>query len=129
MKLNSPISLAFVLLGQSFACVRFEGQITNAGALSGLNGISATVTDNGLRVCDGGSRIDQDGHYSLSCLPGYMFAVTKNAATSWYNNNGGGAWQIDLHRSSSTDCCGGEGKNGGCAFSCTYYHWDTSYFC
>ncbi|KAH7351333.1 hypothetical protein BKA65DRAFT_500203 [Rhexocercosporidium sp. MPI-PUGE-AT-0058] len=50
--------------------------------------VYAYSIDNGLTTCNTqwGYRIDQDGHFSLSCLPGYVYAFTQNGAVAWYAN-------------------------------------------
>ena len=67
MKLSAPLYFAFAFIAQSYACVHFQGNIADGGTLSGLSGINAFVVDNGVTVCPGAARIDQDGHYSLNC--------------------------------------------------------------
>ncbi|KFZ18575.1 hypothetical protein V501_01140 [Pseudogymnoascus sp. VKM F-4519 (FW-2642)] len=128
MKLTSPLTFAFALIAQSHACVHFVGSI-ELNPLPTLSGMNAEVTDNGVVVCSGPTYTDQDGHFSLRCNPGFVFAATKNSALAWYQNSGGQSWEVNLHATRSTKCCGGERPNGGCAITCTDYDWDTYLFC
>ena len=81
---------------------------------SGYTFVDVHVDDNGSRVCDSdwGWRIDNDGHPSLTCLDGYIYAT--NGETSWYANNGGGSFTID---------------NVSWVFEGYSWHWDQTLFC
>ena len=67
MKLFTTLATTLVFTLPTLACLRVHGGITHdpLPGLSGIYGVEAI--DNGLVVCSVGmgSRIDQDGHYSL----------------------------------------------------------------
>jgi hypothetical protein len=67
MKLLTSLATTLVFTLPTLACLRVHGGITHdpLPGLSGIYGVEAI--DNGLVVCSVGmgSRIDQDGHYSL----------------------------------------------------------------
>ena len=65
-------------------CLHTEGETTSGTG----NLVYAFSNDNGQTTCtnDWGSRIDQDGHWSLTCLPGYVYAFTKDGSKHWYSN-------------------------------------------
>ena len=118
-------------LTSTLACLHTWGD-THADALPGLSGIgSCGAIDNGLTVChsDWGSRIDQDGHYSITCLPGYVYAFTKNGAKTWYANPiNAFSWTNDP--SHNTYCCYGTcDDRKGAELSCTDYDWDKWMYC
>ncbi|KAH6704084.1 hypothetical protein BKA61DRAFT_581332 [Leptodontidium sp. MPI-SDFR-AT-0119] len=129
MKLTSPLFSAFALIAPSSACLHLWGEITDTGGTLTTGGISATVIDNGVNVCPGGARIDQDDHFSMYCLPGYVFAITKTASKAWFQNSAGTSWEIDPKPKRTFDCCGGILANGHCTFPCTNYDWDVWLFC
>jgi hypothetical protein len=70
MKLFTTPATTLVFTLPTLACLRVHGGITHdpLPGLSGIYGVEAI--DNGLVVCSVGmgSRIDQDGHYSLWVL-------------------------------------------------------------
>jgi hypothetical protein len=86
MKLITVFSATLQLftIVPTLACLVVEGTIDIE-----LNWLDyARVVDNGLLVCSNswGVRIDQDNHYSLGCLPGYIYAVTTDGGMAWYRN-------------------------------------------
>ncbi|KAH7342561.1 hypothetical protein BKA65DRAFT_478435 [Rhexocercosporidium sp. MPI-PUGE-AT-0058] len=92
MKL-STIAATALLVTPNLACLEWRGQLTWVPFL-GYSGVDGVVIDNGLEVCNSrwGWRIDNDGHPQFDCLPGYIYAT--DGVTSWYRNNGGGAWAL-----------------------------------
>ncbi|KAF1944126.1 hypothetical protein EJ02DRAFT_464434 [Clathrospora elynae] len=122
--------LALSAIPAALACLHTWGD-AHDDALPGLDGIgSCGAVDNGLTVCssDWGSRIDQDGHYIISCLPGYVYAFTKNGATTWYANPSNAFSWTNGPRSSSY-CCYGACDDKGPTLSCTDYDWDKWMYC
>ncbi|KFY88751.1 hypothetical protein V500_06148 [Pseudogymnoascus sp. VKM F-4518 (FW-2643)] len=83
MKTTFIFPTVLILLRPTVACLHAWGTITHS-LWPGLSGITAQVDDNGGRVCSGGSHFDQDGHYSLTCVPGYVYAVTQDGGFAWY---------------------------------------------
>lgn len=85
MKLTTflSVTLQAITITSTFACLETTGTISNTGVPGGIETI-----DNGLTTCssDWGWRIDQDGHISLNCLSGYIYAVTLDASMAWYRN-------------------------------------------
>ncbi|KAH8806788.1 hypothetical protein DL96DRAFT_1562338 [Flagelloscypha sp. PMI_526] len=119
-------SQAASISGRVPALMRFEG-CTLTDDFHGTT-ISATVWDQGTKVCDDGSRIDQDGHLSLTCNPGYIYAVTKNGAHAWVRTPNV-VFEMDqtafLKRDFIDDCYGaGDPGDGGVRFRCTQICWD-----
>jgi hypothetical protein len=100
--------------------------------IHGAGGISAgcEAIDNGHVVCNAqwGSRIDQDGHSRISCLAGYIWAVNKNGAVSWYSN-GVGSFKLDKDVKDERYCCVGACDDKGGKFNCINYHGDKWPFC
>lgn len=85
MKLTTILSTTLQLLAitPTLACLEARGQVSFLGDVLSIN-----VIDNGALVCSDawGWRIDQDDHISLSCLAGYIYAVTKDGSLAWYRN-------------------------------------------
>ncbi|KAK9421648.1 hypothetical protein SUNI508_05578 [Seiridium unicorne] len=79
MKLSAFLPITTVL-----GCLHTEG-FTESGT---GNLVYAFSNDNGATTCtnDWGYREDQDGHWSPTCLPGYVYAFTKDASRHWYSN-------------------------------------------
>jgi hypothetical protein len=78
-----PVTLGLFSV-PSLGCLHTEGYtLPGDGAL-----VYAFSNDNGRTTCtnDWGSREDQDGHWSLTCLPGYVYAFTKDGSQHWYSN-------------------------------------------
>ncbi|KAF8857249.1 hypothetical protein BDZ45DRAFT_674896 [Acephala macrosclerotiorum] len=66
------------------ACLQISGVVDDNGSV-----FTVSTTDNGLVTCDAfnmGWRIDQDGHFSANCLPGYVYATTLDGSFAWYAN-------------------------------------------
>ncbi|KAH7401713.1 hypothetical protein DE146DRAFT_779905 [Phaeosphaeria sp. MPI-PUGE-AT-0046c] len=132
MKLPTRLILAISAIPYASGCLRVHGSIQKVpDIISGTGGIDAgcEAIDNGRVVCSAqwGSRIDQDNHYSISCLPGYVWAFTKNGAVSWYSN-GVNSFQFDNDVKSERYCCVGACDDKGPKFSCTDYYWDKKLF-
>jgi len=104
MKLSTALSttLQFLVISPALAGLEAFGVITPQGTL----GYAITV-DNNETTCNSnwGWRIDQDDHYSLECLPGYVYAFTLNGATSWYSN---GVLSWELQQATQTDGSGAD---------------------
>ena len=85
MKLTIFVYTALELLtiAPALACLEATGSVSTSGNVDFIR-----VTDNGAITCnsDWGWRIDQDNHISLSCLSGYIYAVTKDGSLAWYQN-------------------------------------------
>ncbi|OBT40068.1 hypothetical protein VE00_09373 [Pseudogymnoascus sp. WSF 3629] len=83
MKLSALLPAALIAAAPALACLETNGSIDLAGNVERI-----TAIDNGTLVCDSawGHRIDQDGHISLTCKPGYVYAVTKDGSMGWYRN-------------------------------------------
>ena len=89
MKINIlSASLSLVAISPSLACLHTYGQVLTDIKRSYYKLLWAGATDNGLDVCDieWGWRIDQDGHFSITCLAAYVYAFTKDGETAWYSN-------------------------------------------
>jgi len=84
MKLKSllPTAVLLSIASPALACLQVTGKIVGNGIYS------ATVVDNGLTVCNAawGWRVDQDDHFSLTCISPYIYAVTRNGGLAWYRN-------------------------------------------
>ena len=83
-------SLSFFAVSPSLACLQTYGSVPGSvfpRVEYSLNW--AGVTDNGKDVCDtawGAARLDHDGHFSVPCLAGYVYAFKTDASTAWYSN-------------------------------------------
>ncbi|KAF2488781.1 hypothetical protein BU16DRAFT_544941 [Lophium mytilinum] len=112
-------------VGKALACVHAYGYIDDCPIDVGDCGRYATLTDNGGVVCQGDiGTIDQDGHYTIHCNPGYVWAFTQNLAHSWYGY-GSASFQWDQHvDTGSWDCGICTGKNGHCQH-CSTRQFDT----
>jgi hypothetical protein len=119
MKLTSlslPI-LTFLLATPTLACLEIYGvlDLTDAGSEFAF----ALTVDNGSETCGeryGAVRIDQDGHWSLACAEGYVYAFTLDGTTAWYSN-GINSWSFSQ---SVVNLDGGDGS---------YAWWDGTWFC
>lgn len=88
MKLPSLALALLTVVPSALACVHSTRSITH-DPFNIQSGIGAELWDSGSVVCGGSVgtwRIDQDGHCSAGCRPGYVFAVSKNGAMAWYRN-------------------------------------------
>ncbi|KFY39990.1 hypothetical protein V494_03721 [Pseudogymnoascus sp. VKM F-4513 (FW-928)] len=83
MKFTTLIPAALIAAAPALACLETIGSIDLRGNVQ-----SIVAIDNGVTVCDSarGHRIDQDGHISVTCNPGFVYAVTKDASMGWYKN-------------------------------------------
>lgn len=65
MKCAPVLVASLTMTVPALACLRIKGGITHdpLPGLSGIYGVEAI--DNGVTVCSGGARIDQDNHYSM----------------------------------------------------------------
>jgi len=94
MKLVSlyPFALQLLAAVPTLACLTVKGTIDTDFDMIDY----AQVYDNGLLVCNNawGTWTDQDNHYALSCLPGYVYATTKDGGFAWYRNNAGNAYSF-----------------------------------
>jgi hypothetical protein len=129
LRLSTVVALTLMSLTPALACLHSTGSIVHDPL--GINsGISATVTDNGGVVCtDANSRIDQDGHYSLGCIPGYVYAVTKDARTAWYGYGSVSFQFLQDPSSDSYDCYGACDDKKGACIQCDEYSWDVYEYC
>jgi hypothetical protein len=77
------ITLQLLAVTPTLGCLHTSGVIGVPGGLG-----YAFSNDNGETTCtnDWGVRIDQDGHYSLTCLPGYVYAFSQDGSQAWYAN-------------------------------------------
>ncbi len=101
--------LPLLVAAPSLACLEAMGWVTSSGDLD-----FAQTIDNGQITCDStrGSRIDQDGHISLTCNAGYVYAFTKDGKTAWYANP---SQSFTLDLSPDTESA--------------YVFWDKNFFC
>jgi hypothetical protein len=85
MKLTTLLSTTLQLLTITPALAYLE--VTGAISIYGNLDLALSI-DNGLTTCSSrwGSRIDQDGHFSLTCLSGYVYAFTQDGTMAWYAN-------------------------------------------
>ncbi|OBT87531.1 hypothetical protein VE02_03764 [Pseudogymnoascus sp. 03VT05] len=83
MKLSTLLPAALLAAAPALACLETSGSIDLAGNVGRI-----TAVDNGVLVCDSdkGHRIGQDGHISVTCKAGYVYAVTKDGSMRWYKN-------------------------------------------
>ncbi len=85
MKLFGSLSIALQLLAvtPTLGCLHTSGLIGVPGGLA-----YAFSNDNGETTCtnDWGVRIDQDGHYSVTCRAGYVYAFSQDGSQAWYAN-------------------------------------------
>lgn len=88
MKFSLPLitsALVAFLPAITLACVQASGYIS-IDAIGELS-VTGELWDNGGHVCSStqyGWYVDQDNHYSIRCVPGYVYAFTKDAKTVWY---------------------------------------------
>jgi hypothetical protein len=89
MKLTTVLS-TFLAVSPALGCLETFGLITPADTFA-----FALSIDNDVVTCNSnwGWRIDQDGHFSLSCVDGYVYAFTLDGGLAWYSN-GVESWQI-----------------------------------
>lgn len=71
-------------------CLLVAGEINDRSSTL----VWAFAIDNGDTVCNFGKssysyHIDQDGHYSLGCKPGYVYAVDRYGLQGWFQNPAG----------------------------------------
>ncbi|KAH6674812.1 hypothetical protein B0J14DRAFT_588194 [Halenospora varia] len=130
MQFSLPILLSFFLAATpALSCVLSSGSIS-ADPLPGLSGIDAVLIDNGAKVCDGPAHIDQDGHFSLTCLPGYVFALSKRGTHTWYRNKDGGVYSwVQPTKSRENGCIGACMDRGGKCICGKDFYWDVKMFC
>src|SRR6187549_1960169 len=84
MKLTT-LTLLLATIAPALGCLVIEGTIDmDADTVDYVR-----VIDNGALVCHAGLgvRTDQDNHYSVGCIPGYIYAVTKDGGFAWFRNH------------------------------------------
>lgn len=84
MKLSNLLPTTLGLIAPTLGCLHTEGYtLPGTGDL-----VYAFSNDNGKTTCtnDWGYRQGQDGHWSLTCLPGYVYAFDKDGHQHWYSN-------------------------------------------
>jgi hypothetical protein len=122
--------LTLSAIPSALACLHVWGQ-TSISPLPDLSGIGRSgANDNGREVCnsDWGSRIDQDGHYSIGCIPGYYYAFSKGGDISYYGN-GQNDFSFANNPSKNKYCCVGAcDDRKGASLSCTDSDWDLKVF-
>ncbi|KAH7304374.1 hypothetical protein BKA65DRAFT_486305 [Rhexocercosporidium sp. MPI-PUGE-AT-0058] len=132
MAIFTKLFLLAVATGQTLACVRATGYIVHDPLGSGgpNEAVHGELWDNGGRKCFGVSPshpLDQDGHYTTNCDPGYYYAFSKDGAHAWYGYGGNKfEWAQSISRS-SFDCDFCVGKSGHCA-QCTSIDWSDSLY-
>ncbi|KAH8892378.1 hypothetical protein GQ53DRAFT_746223 [Thozetella sp. PMI_491] len=101
--------LPLVVAIPALACLEYMGWVTANGDLN-----FAQTVDNGVITCDStkGWYIDQDGHFSLTCISNYVYAFTRDGKTAWYANPSN-SFQLDQAPTISS----------------TYTFWDDFSFC
>ncbi|ORY19252.1 hypothetical protein BCR34DRAFT_595683 [Clohesyomyces aquaticus] len=131
MKLFIPLVALTTLLPGALSCLHTWAYIFHDPFLGTNMDSGAAVVDNGVTVCsnDWGLRTDQDGHFSFVCLPGYVYAVTKDGRQSWFQNNAGNAFSWINSNNKDTYCCHGACDDKGAHIACSDYHYDTWQFC
>jgi hypothetical protein len=128
MKLSALVLILSATVPSVLACVHSFGSIT-ADPFDINSGIGAELWDNGSQVCGDPFRIDQDGHYSASCIPGYVFALSKNGVHAWYGyGNNAFQWNQDV-KIDHLDCYGACDDRRGACVKCTQYSWDIKQYC
>lgn len=114
----------------ALACLRVHGYIVHDPLVGTTMDADAEAIDNGVVVCSArmGLRTDQDGHFSLGCLPGYVYAVTKDGKHAWFHNPQN---RFEFDQSVKVDryCCHGACEDRGVKITCTDYSWDVHKFC
>ena len=132
MKLYSLALLSSfsLLTPTALACLRVHGYIVHDPIVGTSMDGDAEAIDNGVVVCSArmGLRLDQDDHFSLGCLPGYVYAVTKDGKHAWYRNPQN-AFDWDQTVNVDRYCCHGACEDKGVKISCTDYSWDMMRFC
>ena len=129
------LPLLMLAASPALACLQLKGYIVNDPILGGPTTDSSIAIDNGQVVCDinwDGFRTDQDGHWSLGCLPGYVYAYSKDGTKAWFKNPSippGGEWAINIARKVDKYCCHGACEDKGVKISCTDYSWNFTTFC
>jgi len=80
---------------QALAIAPALGCLQTLGVIDDDNHVLLALSiDNGEVTCNSnwGTRIDQDNHISISCLPGYFYAIDNyffsgsKGRTAWYGN-------------------------------------------
>ncbi|KAH6665635.1 hypothetical protein B0J14DRAFT_660345 [Halenospora varia] len=128
MKFSLPTTLIALLVATpALACVRSEGTITTHPIMGTT--IGATLTDNGLKVCDG-ERTDADGKWVYKCVGKATMTITKFGTHAWYKNIDGATYEWDQNVKVDRYGCVGacEDRKGAC-MSCTDKSWDVKLYC
>lgn len=123
--------LVFILaVSPVMACLRHHGYIVHDPIVGTTMDGDAEAIDNGVVVCSArmGLRTDQDGHFSLGCLPGYVYAISKNGKDIWFRNPQN-AFSWSQNPNVDKYCCHGACDDKGVKISCTDYSWDNKRFC
>jgi hypothetical protein len=109
MKLPTLFSVA-AIASPALACLEavglWEYYIVQGGAMNWSQFKFAFTNDNGETTCDSawGWRIDQDNHWSMNCLPGYVYAVKQDFSMGWYANPSNSfSFTISPYRYGATD--------------------------
>lgn len=133
MKLLTLLSGFLTFIAPTLGCLHVYGNIAGDPVL-GPTVWGVFAVDNGAIVCssDMGARFDQDGHFSMGCLNGYVYAFTKDGRTAWYKNptiapGNEWSWLQDNHKD-TYDCYGACEDKGPCV-QCSDYSWDLWMFC
>jgi len=95
MKIISPFSIVLhsLIIAPALSCLFTYGVTDDSNDPDGF--VYALTVDNGAVTCSSeyGSRVDQDGHLSMGCLPGYVYAFSLDGLTAWYSN-GINSWEL-----------------------------------
>jgi hypothetical protein len=89
MKLNiKSAALSFITITPALACLQVRRGVIDERVPKFVRLQTVDVVDNGLLVCsaDWDWTVDKDLHFSIKCLPGYAYAVTKDGTKAWYSN-------------------------------------------
>jgi hypothetical protein len=83
MKLTTLLASLLTVTTPTLACLHVYGNIIHDPVV-GDSVWSVFAVDSGAIVCssDMGARFDQDNHFSMGCLPGYVYAFTRDGRTA-----------------------------------------------
>jgi hypothetical protein len=124
MAIITKLILLVAAASQALACVHATGYIQHDPIPGGANeGKFAQLWDNGDLKCQGIRGVDQDGHFTTYCQPGYAYAFTQDGRHAWYGY-GTASFNWDQNpQKGKFDCDACNGKTGKC-MQCTTIQWD-----
>ena len=130
MKLTTLVSSLLTLTTPTLACLHVYGNIVG-DPFTDDSAWGVFAVDNGRIVCssDMGARFDQDNHFSMGCLPGYVYAFTRDGRNAWFANPSNAYSWVQSNHPVEGNCYGAcDDKHGVCICG-KDYSWDQWQFC